>query len=342
MDEHNLNIKKKRGRKPKNYIIQTQSEIQTEVQPDQEINNNDAIIKKRGRKSISKLINLENQPEEILNNCIIARLPLKAEDVQKILLENNNQINESNNNQPTCDISNEISKCIDFNDDIYEHKHKLLTCQKCMQYEEKIIELNNEIQSLKTGSIHISSNINKKIYESKVNFYDVNMSQWKDSTPIACWWCCHTFMNIPLGIPEYIIKDKFYLYGCFCSFNCMMAYNLDLNDYKIWDRQANIYQMKNVIDPDNIFTIHPAPPRQILEMFGGPLSIDDYRQSFFVINKEFKIYLPPMISIIGSIEENNRDMSNTHKINTNNHAFIKRKKPLPKHSNNLNMVVNKT
>ena len=74
--------------------------------------------------------------------------------------------------------------------------------------------------------------------------------------------------------------------GCFCSFNCAIAYNLDLNDYKIWDRQSNIYQMKNKIDPLNKITIQPAPPRQTLHMFGGPYSISDFRKSFFILNKE--------------------------------------------------------
>jgi hypothetical protein len=125
----------------------------------------------------------------------------------------------------------------------------------------------------------------------------------------------------------------------------MMAYNLDLNDYKIWDRQANIYQMKNRIDPSNKITIHPAPPRQTLKIFGGPLSIMDFRESFFILNKEFRCFFPPMISIIGIIEEDNRDLSGGIKIKHNkisNEPIIKRKTQLPKQKNTLHLIVTKS
>ena len=203
--------------------------------------------------------------------------------------------------------------------------------------------MEKEIEQLKNGIIENKTNFNKKIYDSKVDFLDKCSNTWTDKTDISCWWCCHKFDHIPLGIPEYINKDKFHLFGCFCSFNCMMAYNLDLNDYKMWDRQSNIYQMKNKIDPNNKVPINPAPPRQILDIFGGPLTISKYRESFFMLNKEFRYFYPPMISIVGTIEEDNRDITGCHRIKLNknsNNLIIKRNKPLPKHSTNLNTIVN--
>lgn len=329
------NEKRKRGRKPKNQQI---------INDDEKISDNDIIsIKKRGRKANMKIINL-NQPSniEIMTN-LIAHLPLKMDDIMKIV-SNDGKPNQNDNitEQITAEVK---TKCVEFHDDIYDNtiKSKPQTiCQKCIVYEEKIRLLNEEIYSLKNGIINYTSDLNKKICESKVNFYDKSQNQWNENTDIACWWCCHQFNHIPLGLPEYINKDKFYLSGCFCSFNCMMAYNLDLNDHKIWDRQANIYQMKNKIDPDNKMTIKPAPPRQTLQMFGGPLTIQEFRESFFMINKEFRYFLPPMTSMIGIVEEDSRDLSyNPNNNKKVNHPLIKRKKPLPKQSTGLNMIVNK-
>ena len=88
--------------------------------------------------------------------------------------------------------------------------------------------------------------------------------------------------------------------------------------------------------------MHPAPPRQSLDIFGGPLNINSFRQSFYVLNKEFRCFFPPMISIVGIIEEDFRDMGLGGKIRFNrnpNEPLIRRKKPLQKKTNTLNNIV---
>jgi hypothetical protein len=115
----------------------------------------------------------------------------------------------------------------------------------------------------------------------------------------------------------------------------MMAYNIDLNDYKIWDRQSNIYQMKNFIDIDNKFSIHCAPPRQILDIFGGPYDITQFRKNFYLVNQEFRNILPPMVSIINIIEEDYKNTNITKNIKPTNKPYVFRKKPLPKQGNIL-------
>lgn len=319
LDQTDSIIKKKRGRKPKinNHVEETINQISEEV-----------IVKKRGRKSNTKLkiinLNQDQNVDNIITNLVV-HLPLKINDI-------NNIINKENTN--TINNSTYVDFSKDTNEDIliFNNNH---TCSKCSAYEEKINRLEEEILNLKKGLMYNITNIKKKIHELNIDFNNKLTDKWIDNTNIACWWCCHSFNNIPLGIPEFINKDKFYLFGCFCSFNCMMAYNLDLNDYKIWDRQANIYQMKNKIDPENIYTIQPAPPRQSLKIFGGPLNIEEFRESFYVINKEFRYFLPPMISIVGMIEEYNKDLSEKCKIRNSEHNFIRRSKPLISKSTKL-------
>ena len=116
----------------------------------------------------------------------------------------------------------------------------------------------------------------------------------------------------------------------------MLSYNIDINDSKIWDRQTNIYILKNIIDKDNNYIINPAPPRQCLKFFGGNLSILEYRKSFFILNKEYRYLLPPMMSIISSIEEYNKDIKKKYEKNDN--FVIKRTKPLVTISNSLKVL----
>jgi len=317
--------KKKRGRKPKNKTL---------IEPI--IDSEQKILKKRGRKTThTKMINLLNDNNinmDMMNNFIV-HLPLKINDIYKII----NTQTEELNLEP-------MPKCVDFTEDIVnlssnKYLHKNICCSNCINYQTQIKQLEEQINNLKNGIIFNSANFNKKIYESKINLYNKLLNKYEEQTNIACWWCCHSFNNIPLGIPEYINKNDFILSGCFCSFNCMMAYNIDLNDYKIWDRQSNIYQMKNKIDPSNKISIHPAPPRQTLIMFGGPLDINKYRESFFIINKEFRYLVPPMISIIGTIEEDNRNTTNYSQNNKNNHNLLRRTKPLSNKGNKLSDII---
>jgi len=272
---------------------------------------------------------------------LVAHLPLKMIDITSII---QNKTNSSVNLNKILEPKHiTVPKYVDLSDTLYDNSAKNnnnCVCQKCNLYENHINKLENEIKNLKNGIIYSSSNFNKKIYESKVNFFDKLANKWEHQTDIACWWCCHNFDHIPLGIPEFINKDQFYLFGCFCSFNCMIAYNMDLNDCKIWDRQSNIYQMKNRIDPDNKIIIQPAPPRQTLKMFGGPLDISEYRESFFSLNKEYRYFFPPMISIVGLIEEDNRYVNGEIKINKNyNQPYIRRSKPLQNSNNKLLNII---
>jgi len=311
--------KKKRGRKPKNKSL-----IPPKIEPNNEI----ILIKKRGSKTTNnKIINLVGESNIDMISNLIVHLPLKMTDINKIT-----NINEIQNIEQKRAI---ISRYVDFTEDILHIANSNCqnnSCNMCQTYINKITKLEEEILNLKNGIIINSSNFNKKIYESKVNLYNRLLDKFEENTNIACWWCCHNFNNIPLGIPEYINKNEFNLFGCFCSFNCMMAYNIDLNDYKIWDRQSNIYQMKNKIDPENKISIHPAPPRQTLNMFGGPLDINKFRESFFIVNKEFRYFFPPMISIISFIEEDNKNISNNKQ---SNQTILKRNKPLANRTNKL-------
>ena len=126
---------------------------------------------------------------------------------------------------------------------------------------------------------------------------------------IYCWWCCHNINNTVLHMPyNYIKKSKKYeVYGNFCSWECMKAYNLNENDYQQNNRTSLILRM--FYDTNKcIANINIAPPRQKLKVFGGDLDIKEFRN----VKDEYILTLPPLININHYIEKNN----------TNNYKFI--------------------
>lgn len=100
-----------------------------------------------------------------------------------------------------------------------------------------------------------------------------------ENTDVWCWWCCHQFDSRPLAIPiQYdSIKDKFLLMGVFCSFSCCKAYTLSSQIYNKPIITSNIKIMAKRMGINYNERIVPAPPRQILKVFGGDLTIEQFR-----------------------------------------------------------------
>jgi hypothetical protein len=95
----------------------------------------------------------------------------------------------------------------------------------------------------------------------------------------------------------------FYVYGNFCSFNCALAYSIDKNDNKLWEKIALMKLYLKLIGKDNVNKILPAPPKEILKSFGGTMSIEDYRKTFISIDVTYRMILPPHSLLNVIIEE---------------------------------------
>ena len=117
---------------------------------------------------------------------------------------------------------------------------------------------------------------------------------------ICCWWCCHTttskLLNMPIQYDEHL--DLFQCKGYFCSFECMKTYNIYENDALVSKRQnlISLLMIKNKIEE-----VKFAPPRETLKMFGGNLSISEFRKQFK--NNQFLIMKSNNINIVDNIVE---------------------------------------
>lgn len=190
-----------------------------------------------------------------------------------------------------------------------------------LKNKERVIKkLKEELSIYKSN---ISENNTTAIRENKyfpinVNLIDNNTGKTliSEKTNLACWWCTYNFDSPPCFIPERYDNEKYYVFGCFCTFNCAVSYNLNMGDYKIYDRYSLIKKLYHYIhaSDDEILI---APSREVLEKFGGPLTITEFRKNFKHCNKEYKLLMPPMIPIVPFVEEKNRERSVINKNDTN-------------------------
>ena len=132
-----------------------------------------------------------------------------------------------------------------------------------------------------------------------------------ETTDIACFWCSHTFEGMPCIIPEREVDMVYNVYGNFCSPECGVSYLLieGLDPHVRWERMALLHRVYNPMDTDRIF---PAPPRESLKLFGGPMSIESFRATMREKKVRVDLHMPPMVSILGSIDTKPIDFFDTN------------------------------
>ena len=285
--DNSLNVvvepKKKRGRKPRGGKI-------IEVLPN---NNEITIIKTNVILHLKcKLSDLES--ENFISNFsyepdVNEIIPYNHDEIVALNYnENSSNVNSKANSNANSIINNDTNTnttpCIttglnpqnNYNDKSYQQGRGQIVYES--SNEEEINVINQKLNEL-TSKLHIN------------NMYD------KKS---ACFWCTHSFDNVPIYIPKHEISGVFTCYGCFCSPECATAYlfeeTLDtaarFERYSLLNRiYCKIYNYsKNIL---------PAPsPLYTLEKFFGTLTIQEYRKQLksdrllLIIDKPLTRVLP--------------------------------------------------
>lgn len=251
---------------------------------------NDSIIN-------SVFSELENENRDIID---------KFQNEYNELLEEKNSIlgnlNDENDLQNLSELYDERVKFREREDNIIVNK--LEEIMKEPKTEEQINDSMNGIQenNRKKGYFEILSKI----------IYNKN---WIYSTDVCCWWCCHQFNTVPIGLPDSYNyeSNKFRVKGIFCSFSCVLAYKKDKNIYNV-DYLIKALYCKLTKTLLHESELKPAPPRCSLKIFGGELNIDEFRNSTLE-KKIYKMIDYPMFISRDFIEE--IDIKNVKDVNKN-------------------------
>jgi hypothetical protein len=154
----------------------------------------------------------------------------------------------------------------------------------------------------------------------------------------ACFWCCHTFswksIVLPTHYDAYI--NQYSAEGHFCSPECALAWNYAdarITDSQRWIRHSLLQSLYGRTD------IHRAPDKRVLRLFGGTLSIEQYRRYVKEGGSPLQLAMPPIRLYMPSIntQATTRDIKSYVSLSTetvdkaSQQLRLKRSKPV--HSN---------
>jgi len=119
-----------------------------------------------------------------------------------------------------------------------------------------------------------------------------------ENTDVYCFWCCHGFTGRPCVLPQACIESVWRVYGNFCSPSCGLSYlmNETMDTHIRWERIALLSRLYGGE------RIYPAPSRESLAVFGGTMTIDEYRTLVDEHKLRVDIQYPPMVSILASMD----------------------------------------
>ncbi len=134
-------------------------------------------------------------------------------------------------------------------------------------------------------------------------------------TELSCFWCCEQFTGRPCVIPSFVNDGVWNVYGNFCTPQCSMSYLLSelVDMHTRWERIA---LLNRLYGGQMNGRIYPAPARETLQRFGGPMTIEEFRAICDKQRIRVDIHIPPMVSILASMDTKPIDFYETPLRNT--------------------------
>ena len=215
------------------------------------------------------------------------------------------------------DINDNLFQSVDtYNPNIVEHIDTYNSFKDKDTY--TILETNPETKDKEENIItqnkqeiieNDKNNVNdKKMINIKLKELEKSLSINCVSKKSACFWCTYDFNSTPIHIPKLYHKEKYEVYGCFCSPECACSflYNENIDTNTKFER----YQLLNYIY-GSIYNykkdIKPAPnPYYTLSKYYGNLSIQEYRQ-LLEFDRLILVIDKPLTKIYPEIHEDNNE-----------------------------------
>ena len=139
-----------------------------------------------------------------------------------------------------------------------------------------------------------------------------------EKTEIACFWCTCEFENQPAFLPVKEESGVYHIYGNFCTPQCGLAFLLheSLDSHVRWERMSLLHRMYKAAG-----RIYPAPPREALKKFGGTYTYAEYRSIIDQKKTRIDIHVPPLVSILSTLDTKPIDFYDNSSQNTFSSGF---------------------
>jgi hypothetical protein len=239
------------------------------------------------------------------NEDIILQLPISSNDINKINV-NEELLEAPKPYEPDCYYINETNVYNNIQDNLINDPNENNT------YFNNACENKDNTEYIKNGD--------------NINYKEKNDNENIIKSTNNCYWCCHQINERIYGMPyKYNISSNTYiLFGNFCSLECANAYNFSSHcgSDKVWEINSLIQMLSKHFGHTK--PVRPAPSRFLLNIFNGPLTIDEFRKGHLSNDKTHLLNLPPMISTTYNYEIVNTSYLKNITDNMNNKNEVKK------------------
>jgi hypothetical protein len=240
---------------------------------------------------------------------LIAHLPIQSKDIQFGCLAGS--ATEYDPNPPPIIQPFDSEEFNSFSD--IQAKWNDEQTPKESTHQDSLIQKPSVNIQLKSQELIQTKKTETQLSENKMDYYKkeltllVQFEGSKDTKTLpetsdaACFWCCHTFTNKPCVLPQRDLGTHLLVSGNFCSPECAMAYLFDtrVDSHSRWEQMSLLHR----IYADAVGgRIYPAPSKKILKMFGGIFEIEQYRDNLKSHKYRVDIHIPPMVSILATMD----------------------------------------
>lgn len=183
-----------------------------------------------------------------------------------------------------------------------------------------IQEVQQQVSLVEKSEAQKCENISQPPPQQTIDFYKgkILLVEYKNSSEIreipktvtsACFWCCHTFTWQPVILPYRDMGEYLQVCGNYCSPQCACAYlfSQKQDSHLRWEQLSLLHRLYG----EFYGQIIPAPSRTVLQLFGGPMSIDEFRNVIFKTKQRIDVHMPPMISLLETMDTKPIDFYDT-------------------------------
>lgn len=176
----------------------------------------------------------------------------------------------------------------------------------------------------------VENKVMNRVIESMLEYSEAKkQKKWPNHVNIACFWCSEFFDTIPVGIPRKVetktlglgkkqhTKKMYYCEDNYCTFECATAdlFHQKRGNYRErFSLLCSLY--KDAHNLPKVKKIKSALPRRALTRYGGPHSIERFRQLSKQDNVVYNVVEPPMIPVLSQLESNCMDFNTANRSNS--------------------------